>query len=117
GAPALAGAAAAGSAPPPPGGGPAFQNLPREVLHEVERGQDLHLIAGYFYGDARQWERIWQANRDVVKNPNRLQPGMILHVPVDRDWNQSLSYGEWFKGGGPARTGVPRAPAAGGAAR
>ena len=51
-------AAAEGSGAPPPGAGAAFQNLPREALHQVERGQDLHLIAGYYYGDARQWERI-----------------------------------------------------------
>ena len=103
GAPALA----AEGSPAPPGAGPAFQNLPREILHEVERGQDLHLIAGYYYGDARQWERIWQANRGVVRNPNRLRPGMVLHVPVDRDWKQGLSYAEWIKVGGTLRPGGP----------
>ncbi|MCK7503505.1 MAG: DEAD/DEAH box helicase family protein [Desulfobacterales bacterium] len=27
-------------------------------------GDCLHLIAGYYYGDTRLWERIWKANRD-----------------------------------------------------
>ncbi|HYB72882.1 MAG TPA: hypothetical protein VED18_05875 [Candidatus Sulfotelmatobacter sp.] len=106
-------AAAEGSGAPPPGAGAAFQNLPREALHQVERGQDLHLIAGYYYGDARQWERIWQANRDVVKNPNRLSVGMALRIPLDPDWKQDLSYDEWLKGGGGARPAAPAPPPAG----
>jgi len=52
-----------------------------DVLHEVRGGDNLHLIAGYYYGDARQWERIWRANRDQVPNPNRLEQGAWLRVP------------------------------------
>lgn len=101
------GRAATTASPAPPAGGPAFENLPREALHEVERGQNLHLIAGYYYGDARQWERIWQANRDALRNPNRLPPGAVLRVPVDRDWKQDLSYADWLRIGGPARAVAP----------
>ena len=36
----------------------------QDVLHEVHAGDDLRLIAGYYYGDTRQWEKIWRANRD-----------------------------------------------------
>lgn len=115
GGPALLGAAV------PAGAGPGFQDLPREALHEVERGQDLHLIAGYYYGDARQWERIRQANREVLKNPNRLRVGMVLRVPLDRDWKQDLSYADWLKGGGPpppsGPPAAPRAPGKGPATR
>ncbi len=53
-----------------------------ETLHEVVPGDNLHLIAGYYYGDARQWERIWQANRPQVRNPNRIEKGMLLRVPT-----------------------------------
>jgi hypothetical protein len=52
-----------------------------DVLHEVQAGDNLHLIAGYYYGDARQWERVWAANRDQVRNPNRLTNGIWLRVP------------------------------------
>jgi hypothetical protein len=105
---ALLGAAAPAS-PASPAASPAFEALPREVQHEVERGQDLHLIAGYYYGDARRWEQIWQSNRDVIKNPNRITPGMVLRVPVDRNWKQDLSFADWLKIGGTLR---PRAPGA-----
>src|SRR3990170_3316904 len=99
---ALLGAAAPAVAAAP-AAGPAFEGLPREVQHEGERGQDLHLIAGYYYGDARRWELIWQANRDAIKNPNRITPGMVLRVPVDRNWKQDLSFADWLKIGGTLR--------------
>jgi len=53
----------------------------QDALHEVLPGDNLHLIAGYYYGDCRQWERIWKANRDPIPNPNRLTRGMVLRIP------------------------------------
>jgi hypothetical protein len=54
---------------------------PQDALHQVMPGDDLHLIAGYYYGDARRWERIWQTNRDQVPNPNRVERGILLRIP------------------------------------
>ncbi|OGB97069.1 MAG: hypothetical protein A3G35_07045 [candidate division NC10 bacterium RIFCSPLOWO2_12_FULL_66_18] len=54
---------------------------PQDALHQVMPGDDLHLIAGYYYGDARRWERIWHANRDQVPNPNRVERGLLLRIP------------------------------------
>jgi len=53
----------------------------QDAIHEVMPGDDLHLIAGYYYGDTRQWERIWKANRDQIKNPNRVERGSLLRIP------------------------------------
>jgi hypothetical protein len=54
---------------------------PQDALHEVMAGDNLHLIAGYYYGDARLWEKIWAANKAQVKNPNVIERGMLLLVP------------------------------------
>lgn len=54
---------------------------PHDVLHQVMPGDDLRLIAGYYFGDTRQWERIWQANKDQVRDPNRIQEGALLRIP------------------------------------
>jgi len=35
----------------------------------------------YYYGDARQWERIWGANKPQVKNPNLIERGSYLLIP------------------------------------
>jgi len=52
-----------------------------DILHEVLPGDCLHLIAGYYYGDTRLWERIWKANRHLVRNPHVLGLGTYLLVP------------------------------------
>jgi hypothetical protein len=54
--------------------------VPQDVMHEVLPGDCLHLIAGYYYGDARLWDRIWKANKQVVRNPHVLELGSILLV-------------------------------------
>ena len=53
----------------------------QDALHEVLPGDNLRLIAGYYYGDVRQWERIWNINRDQVRNPNRIERGSLLRIP------------------------------------
>lgn len=64
----------AGAAIPAPTG-------PQDAIHEVMTGDNLHLIAGYYYGDARQWQRIWDANKPQVKNPNVIERGAFLRIP------------------------------------
>jgi len=54
---------------------------PQDALHQVMPGDDLHLIAGYYYGDARQWERIWQANKAQIRNPNLIERGALFRIP------------------------------------
>lgn len=53
----------------------------QDALHEVLPGDDLRLIAGYYYGDTRQWERIWNANRGQIRKPNRIEKGIYLRIP------------------------------------
>ena len=53
----------------------------QDAVHQVMPGDELHLIAGYYYGDARQWERIWDANRDQIRNPNVIERGALLRIP------------------------------------
>lgn len=47
----------------------------------VQGGDSLSKIAKKFYGDANAWKRIFEANRDVVKNPDMIQPGWKLQIP------------------------------------
>jgi hypothetical protein len=59
----------------------AAPSSPQDALHQVMPEDNLHLIAGYYYGDARQWERIWQSNKSQIRNPNVIQPGALLRIP------------------------------------
>ena len=49
----------------------------------VKKGESLWSIAAKpeVYGKATRWRRIFDANRDVLKSPDRLRPGMTLKIP------------------------------------
>lgn len=50
--------------------------------YTVQPGDTLRLIAQKVYGDANQWPRLYEANREVIgANPDNLQAGMQLTVP------------------------------------
>jgi nucleoid-associated protein YgaU len=47
----------------------------------VCKGETLSDIAYDRYGSAAKWRKIYNANRDVVKNPNSVRPGTKLIIP------------------------------------
>jgi nucleoid-associated protein YgaU len=49
--------------------------------YTVKKGDSLSKIAKREYGDAQQWHRIYEANRDIVNDPNLIQPGQVLRLP------------------------------------
>ncbi len=68
-----------------------------QVLHKITSTQEnLHLLAGYYYGDPRLWKKIYQDNRNIIKNPNRLPVGQTLRIQVEETWRPRFSYQEWF---------------------
>lgn len=85
----------------------------QDALHEVRAGDNLHLIAGYYYGDARQWERIWEANRQQVPDANRIERGVWLRIPHAE--SPAESYADFLArmAGGTAGPAAPRLPEAG----
>lgn len=54
------------------------------LLHVVQPGETLSGIAAseqLFIGDG--FEVIFEANRDILADPNRIQPGQVLRIPSD----------------------------------
>jgi nucleoid-associated protein YgaU len=49
--------------------------------HVVAKGDSLSKIARQYYGDANQWQRIYEANRDQISNPDLIHPGQNLKIP------------------------------------
>lgn len=47
----------------------------------VKKGDSLSKIAKEFYGNANQWKKIYEANRDKIKDPNLIQIGWELVIP------------------------------------
>ena len=55
---------------------------PSEKIYEVQPGDSLSKIAKREYGDANQWNRIFEANKDVLNDPNKIFPGQKLKIPA-----------------------------------
>ena len=51
------------------------------TVYRVRPGDTLAQVGLMFYGDPDQWSKIYDANRHVVDDPNRLLPGLSLVIP------------------------------------
>jgi nucleoid-associated protein YgaU len=49
--------------------------------YTVQSGDTLSKIANEFYGDAMQYMKIFNANRDKLSDPDKIQPGQKLFIP------------------------------------
>jgi len=52
-----------------------------QQTYTVEKGDTLSRIAKQHLGDANAWKQIFEANRDVLDDPDRIQPGQVLKLP------------------------------------
>lgn len=53
-----------------------------EGTYTVVRGDNLSKIAKAQYGDSSKWVVIYNANKDIIKNPNQIWPGQVLVIPA-----------------------------------
>jgi nucleoid-associated protein YgaU len=49
--------------------------------HVVQSGDTLGKIARQYYGDASLYMTIFDANKDQLKDPNKIFPGQKLKIP------------------------------------
>ncbi len=49
--------------------------------YTVVSGDSLSRIALQVYGKASRWPAIFEANRDQLSDPDRIQPGQVLKLP------------------------------------
>lgn len=49
--------------------------------YTVVSGDNLSKIAKHFYGNANDWQKIYDANRDKISNPDLIHPGQVLKIP------------------------------------
>jgi nucleoid-associated protein YgaU len=53
----------------------------QEHTYTVVAGDTLSKIAKREYGDAAKWHRIYEANKDTIKNPDLIYPGQTFKIP------------------------------------
>ncbi|MCW5981802.1 MAG: LysM peptidoglycan-binding domain-containing protein [Bryobacteraceae bacterium] len=49
--------------------------------YSVQPGDTLSKVSKQFYGDANQYMKIFDANRDQLKDPNLIKVGQVLKIP------------------------------------
>lgn len=54
---------------------------PRVQFYTIERGDTLSGIAKTFYGNAMKYPAIFEANREVIEDPDRIYPGQKIRIP------------------------------------
>jgi nucleoid-associated protein YgaU len=67
---------AAGAAP---GGSSATQ---AGSTYTVQAGDTLSGIAKHLLGDASKYNKIFEMNRDVLSDPDKIRPGQVLKIPA-----------------------------------
>lgn len=49
--------------------------------YTIQSGDSLSKIAREFYGNANDWQKIYEANKATIKDPNMIFPGQKIIIP------------------------------------
>lgn len=49
--------------------------------HTVQSGESLSKISKEFYGDPNQYNKIFEANKPMLSDPDKIYPGQVLVIP------------------------------------
>ena len=64
-----------------PGMAPKAPAEPEMKTYTVQSGDSLSKIAKQFYGNANAYMKIFDANKDQLTDPNKIQVGQVLKIP------------------------------------
>jgi len=51
-------------------------------LYTVEKNDTLQKISKKFYGTTKKWLLLYEENKDVIKNPDKIYPGLKIKIPI-----------------------------------
>ncbi|MFQ5571943.1 MAG: peptidoglycan-binding protein LysM [Rhodothermales bacterium] len=58
---------------------------PAFTFYTIQSGDSLSKIARRYYGNATKWPALFEANREVIEDPDLIYPGQQIRVPVNPD--------------------------------
>jgi nucleoid-associated protein YgaU len=64
------------------GGSPSAVVVPKIATTVVSRGDSLWRISRVTYGAGMRYAVVYKANRDQIRNPDRIYPGQIFVLPM-----------------------------------
>jgi nucleoid-associated protein YgaU len=54
----------------------------QDSTYTVQAGDSLSKISKELYGNASEYMKIFEANRDVLSDPDKIRPGQTLKIPA-----------------------------------
>lgn len=54
---------------------------PEPRFYTIKSGDTLSKIAKQYYGDAMKYPKLFEANKEVIKDPDKIYPGQVIRVP------------------------------------
>jgi len=51
-------------------------------IYEIVSGDTLGAIAKRYYGSASKYMKIFEANKDIISDPNKIYPGQKIRIPL-----------------------------------
>lgn len=51
--------------------------------YKVQKADTLQKISLKFYGTTQKWNKIYQANKDRLRGPDKIYPGQIINIPLE----------------------------------
>ncbi|MBY5957270.1 peptidoglycan-binding protein LysM [Membranicola marinus] len=54
---------------------------PESTFYEVKSGDSLSKIAKAHYGDPMKYPQIFEANKPMLTDPDKIYPGQVLRIP------------------------------------
>lgn len=58
-----------------------FNWSPSGKEHIVKSGDTLSLISNHYYATIHKWRQIWENNKPLIKDPNKIFVGFTIYVP------------------------------------
>lgn len=56
-------------------------NAPEAELYTVKKGDTLSAISKTVYGNANEYNKIFEANKPMLTHPDKIYPGQVLRIP------------------------------------
>ena len=55
----------------------------RVEIYEIQKGDTLWAIAKKFYGDGNKYKKIFEDNKEVIKDPDKIYPGQKIRIVLE----------------------------------
>jgi len=52
-----------------------------DIFYEIQKGDTLWRVAEIYYKDGSRYTEIFEANREVIKDPDKIYPGQMIRIP------------------------------------